>query len=68
MVIPYQSYWTNILLICIGMFLYAKLIMENLYNQSTQMSLMKELESDKLPLGLEEAYVRSARYQSTYDN
>jgi hypothetical protein len=50
------------------MFLYAKLIMENLYNQTRQMSLMKELESDKLPMGLEETYVRSARYQSTYDN
>jgi len=39
------------------MFLFAKLVMENLYSQTSRAKLNKELEPDRFPRGLEEAYV-----------
>jgi hypothetical protein len=39
------------------MFLFAKLVMENLYSQTKRANLTKELEPDKFPRGLEDAYV-----------
>jgi hypothetical protein len=39
------------------MFLYAKLVMENLLRQRTQEDLMRELEPNTFPEGLEDAYV-----------
>jgi hypothetical protein len=38
-----------------GMFLFAKLVMENLYAQETQENLLKEIEIYGFPKGLEEA-------------
>jgi hypothetical protein len=40
-----------------GMFLYAKLVMENLLRQRTREDLMRELEPNTFPKGLDEAYV-----------
>jgi hypothetical protein len=40
-----------------GMFLYAKLVMENLLRQRTEDDLMRELEPNNFPEGLDEAYV-----------
>lgn len=42
-----------------GMFLYAKLVMKNLEDQPSLHHLMKELEPDCFPSGLNEAYYRS---------
>ena len=38
-----------------GMFLFAKLVMENLYAQETEENLLKEIEIYRFPKGLEEA-------------
>jgi len=43
----------------LGMFLFAKLVMENLYNQTKRENLNKELEPNRFPRGLEDAYVTS---------
>jgi hypothetical protein len=40
-----------------GMFLYAKLVMQNLEDQPSLDHLRKELEPDCFPSGLDEAYV-----------
>ena len=40
-----------------GMFLFAKLVMGNLYSQTKRVNLNKELELDRFPRGLEDAYV-----------
>ncbi|KAK8040668.1 hypothetical protein PG991_000456 [Apiospora marii] len=42
-----------------GMFLYAKLVMENLLAQMTVEELVRELEPDCFPTGLQEAYNRT---------
>lgn len=39
------------------MFLFAKLVMDNLFNQTKRESLTKELEPARFPRGLEDAYV-----------
>lgn len=40
-----------------GMFLFAKLVMTNLYGQVSRAGLMRELEPHVYPTGLEQAYV-----------
>lgn len=40
------------------MFLYAKLVMENLYKQPTRDSLIKAIKKENFPNGLKEAYER----------
>ncbi len=40
-----------------GMFLFAKLVMENLYSQTKRENFTKELEPARFPHGLEDAYV-----------
>ena len=50
------------MLICsveIGMFLFAKLVMENFYKQTKRENLTKELEPNRFPCGLEDACVIS---------
>jgi hypothetical protein len=42
-----------------GMFLFAKLVMENFFSQTKRENLTKELEPNRFPRGLEEAYVLS---------
>ena len=37
------------------MFLFAKLVMTNLYNQTSRANLKRELEPDRFPSGLEQA-------------
>jgi hypothetical protein len=44
------------------MFLFAKLVMENFYKQINRENLNKELEPNRFPRGLEEAYVMSLIY------
>jgi hypothetical protein len=39
------------------MFLFAKLVMENLFSQTKRENLTKELEPARFPRGLEDAYV-----------
>jgi hypothetical protein len=39
------------------MFLFAKLVMENLYRQTSRENLTKELEPNRFPRGLEDACV-----------
>ncbi|KAF2181728.1 hypothetical protein K469DRAFT_691815 [Zopfia rhizophila CBS 207.26] len=41
-----------------GMFLYAKLVMDNLFEQPTRQQLLEEIDERKFPNGLEEAYHR----------
>ncbi|PMD12225.1 hypothetical protein NA56DRAFT_756767 [Hyaloscypha hepaticicola] len=41
-----------------GMFLFAKLVMENLFSQTKRENLSKELEPARFPRGLEDAYAR----------
>ncbi|KAH8687413.1 hypothetical protein BGZ60DRAFT_363661, partial [Tricladium varicosporioides] len=41
-----------------GMFLFAKLVMENLFSQTKRENLTKELEPARFPRGLEDAYAR----------
>ncbi len=43
----------------LGMFLFAKLVMENFYKQTNRENLNIELEPNRFPRGLEEAYVIS---------
>jgi hypothetical protein len=38
-----------------GMFLYAKLVMGNLYNQPTRQQLLEEITTSRFPQGLEQA-------------
>ena len=47
------------------MFLYAKLVMENLLRQRTREDLMRELEPNTFPKGLDEAYVDTGFTRST---
>lgn len=42
---------------CTGMFLFAKLVMENLHSQTRLAKLKRELEPGRFPCGLEDAYV-----------
>jgi hypothetical protein len=39
----------------IGMFLYAKLVMQNLYNSVNQENLYREIHPDTLPKGIDQA-------------
>lgn len=49
------SYVHSILIYYPGMFLFAKLVMENLYEQTSRDNLLDELQN--FPTGLDEAYV-----------
>ncbi len=46
-----------------GMFLFAKLVMENLFSQTKRENLTKELEPARFPRGLGDAYVMSHLFQ-----
>ncbi|RDW57006.1 hypothetical protein BP6252_13924 [Coleophoma cylindrospora] len=41
-----------------GMFLYAKLVLENLFNQANKIDVVTELDERKFPVGLAEAYAK----------
>jgi hypothetical protein len=41
----------------LGMFLFARLVMENFFSQTRRENLNKELEPNRFPRGLEDAYV-----------
>ena len=56
----------KISLIWTGMFLYAKLMMQNLYAQTTLLELRNNLKPNTLPPGLEEKYVIGIRSQGTF--
>lgn len=51
----------------IGMFLYAKLVLENLYNQTKRINLHRELEAERFPKGLEDAYAALKHSTSSSD-
>jgi len=42
----------------IGMFLFAKLVMLNLYDQITREHFINEINESRFPRGLQEAYVK----------
>ena len=46
-----------------GMFLFAKLVMENLFSQTKRENLTRELEPARFPRGLEDAYVMPRLFQ-----
>ncbi|KAJ8062489.1 hypothetical protein OCU04_009019 [Sclerotinia nivalis] len=53
-----------------GMFLYAKLVLTNLYGQTTRDNLFEELQPGTFPAGFEQAYLRIATriYQNPNDS